>query len=226
MVQIIFAALIFSLVAMSPLYVSAGENFNLPTASDGQINESLERIVPLRFLPDNPLYFAITVKETITRLFQPSSAKRANFDLILSSKRLKEAQNLLVKNNHNMTTKSLKRYSSQLNKMNNNLNKARSQNQEISPLVAQMAEMLKDHEVLLFDIRETLNRSDDKQLEEGFTIAMAGFKKSVLLLETIKPGVKNRFKSVADQTDKNESTPEAILEGTKPAQYKPRKILY
>src|SRR3990167_9060586 len=71
---------------------------SFPQATDGEINEAVEKLAHVRILPSNPLHFFISLKENITRFFNASSVKRAEFDLTLSGKRLKEAYLLTEKN--------------------------------------------------------------------------------------------------------------------------------
>src|SRR3989338_4958276 len=84
---------------------------SFPEATAGEINEAVEKLPHVRILPSNPLHFFIRVKENISRFFNASSVKRAEFDLVLSGKRLKETYLLTEKNNVANASKSLSQYS-------------------------------------------------------------------------------------------------------------------
>ncbi|MBI3341903.1 hypothetical protein HY024_02170 [Candidatus Curtissbacteria bacterium] len=204
------------------------EDFNLPQASDGEIHQAQNRLVPLRFLPNQPWYFLITVKEEIDRIFQPSSAKRAQFDLILAGKRLKEAYALVQKGDLQGSSNALLKYSERLVKLDENLNRARSQNQEVNPLVLAMAEQFKSHEVLIFAINDSRKKqASDSDLENAFKKALGAFIASVNNLNQIKPGVRDRFKSATESAKPNESTDTAVPQEEAPKRtYSPRKIIY
>src|SRR6266513_536851 len=96
--RFISACLLTSLfVFFSFSSIFAQSNYNFSNFNDGDINEALQRIVPFRILPSHPLYFLIKVKEVFDRQLKPSAAKRAEFDLVLSGKRLNEAYALFNK---------------------------------------------------------------------------------------------------------------------------------
>ena len=170
--------------------VLAAHQYYFPEASEGQINEAILKIVPVRWLPSNPFYFLISAKETVSRLFMPSSAKRADFDFVLSGKRLKETYLLLEKGDARNANKTLERYASRLNTMDGQLEKARSQNQDIAAIVAGMAEGFKYQEILLFAIWQ-------KTEGPALDVAQSAFVKSIDEINNIIPGVKDRFKTVA-----------------------------
>lgn len=204
-------------------------DYAIPEASEGQIQEAQNGIVPLRFLPSDPFYFLITIKEFTNRLFQPSSVKRAEFDLILSGKRLKEAYELSQKNESRLAFRALERYSLRLLKMAENLNKARSQNQEIGPFVDELAENLKNHEVLFFAISREAERLGDDNLKLNFQRAIDSFIETVEIINEVRPGLKDRFKTASDsaQMEEAEATAETKIEPTSlQPTYRPKRIIY
>src|SRR3989344_6029581 len=98
---------IFAVLVLVVFPVFGQTSYHFPEASEGQINEAIAKIVPIRWLPSHPLYFLIRAKETFSRALQPSSAKRAGFDFVLSGNRLKEAYLLLENGDLKNTGKSL-----------------------------------------------------------------------------------------------------------------------
>src|SRR3990167_9913306 len=107
---------------------------SFPQATAGQINEAVEKLPHLRVLPSNPFHFLIRVKENVSRFFNASSVKRAEFDLVLSGKRLKETYLLTEKNDVGKASRSLFIYSQRLQKLTEEMEKARSQNQNVLAL--------------------------------------------------------------------------------------------
>ena len=192
--------LIFSLLFLPQTPVFAHTEYQFPQATEGQINEALTKTVPLRFLPSHPLYFLITIKENFERFFQPSSVEKANFDLVLSDKRLKEAYLLLQKNDVKNSSRSLKRYGQRLEKMISQLEKAKSKNQDISPQVQVVAEEFRHHETLFFaTLRKWQDFKEGYSFDENFEMAISSFTKAVITIDNIKPGLKDRFKTVTSQ---------------------------
>lgn len=221
------------LAAIFLLYVfvtgAFAKDYNIPPASAGQVQEAEAQIVPLRFLPSSPFHFLILAKEMVDHFFQPSSAKRAGFDLILSGKRLKEAYMLLQQDEDRLAADALDRYSSRLLKMSENLNRARSQNQETKPLAETIGNSLKSHEALLFAISQFAGTSDNSRLNISFANALDSFTNAIFVIDNIAPGMKDRFKNASEsaQLEKIESSGEGNLESPTPVpNYKPRRIIY
>ncbi|OGD89569.1 hypothetical protein A3I53_04180 [Candidatus Curtissbacteria bacterium RIFCSPLOWO2_02_FULL_40_13b] len=181
-----------------PKPVFAHTEYNFPKASDAKVAEALQKTIPLRFLPNHPLYSVLRIKEFTSRLFQPSSAKRAEFDFLLSTKRIKESYLMIEKNDAKHASKSLKSYSRQLEKMLVNIEKARSQNQEVVPLVARMAEEFRYHEILLASIIAKWELAGDSyNFDDNLSNAVDTFTKAILTINNIQPGLKDRFPSVS-----------------------------
>lgn len=206
------------------------QKFYFPEAGEGQISDAVGKIVPVRWLPSHQLYFLIFSKEAISRMFQSSSAKRAQFDFVLSGKRLKEVYLLLEKGDMKRANNSLMKYSSRLSAMNTQLEKARSQNQDVAAIVAEMAEGFKNQEVLLWAISKKIDGSDHT-LDQTLGDARSAFVESVFAINNIVPGLKDRFKTITDE--EKEATmaplplpsPEALPSTASPS-VRPKRIIY
>lgn len=222
----IFAALI---LLASPI-LAQGQKYYFPEATEGQTNEAIFKIVPIRWLPSHPLYFLIQVKEIFSRAFQSSSAKRADFDFVLSGKRLKETYLLLDRGDVKRANNTLQKYSSRLTAMDTQLEKARSQNQDVAAIVAEMAEGFKNQEVLLWAISKK-GPADESNFDKSLTDAQTSFIKAVFEINNIMPGVKDRFKTITDQ--EKEATlsatptpsPDVMPLPSSPS-VRPRRIIY
>lgn len=206
----------------------SAEEFNLPESNEGQISEAQNKLVPLRFLPGQTFYILITIKEELDRAFQPSSAKRAEFDFVLSGKRLKEAYLLLLKGDSLKANRALLKYADRTTKMIDNLNRARSQNQNVNPVVLEIGEALKSHEVLLSAINKQRKMIDANASESNFKKALEAFIDAVTAINEVKPGIRDRFKSATESANFKESTetatPQDNIENMK--NYSPRRIIY
>lgn len=206
--RIVSVCLIFILLFfLIPLKVFSFNDYKFAPATEGQVNEALQKIVPVRFLISNPLYLTISLKEIITRFFQPSASKKAEFDMILSGKRIKETYLLLLRGDVKNSSKSLALYSNRLEKMVAQLEKARSQNQEVASLVGLMAENLRLQETLLSAISEKIKTLEDSySYSDNFAMALSSYTKAVMALDNVRPGIKDRF----SLTKNYEATPEAV----------------
>lgn len=207
-------------------------DYSFPEVTSGQIQGALQAIVPIRLLPNSPLYFLISTKEVINRFFKPSAVERSQFDLTLSGKRLKETYMLMVKSDYKRAGGNLTRYVKQNESVIRQLEKARSQNQAVEPAIGAMADSLRFHEELLiaiYDIRQS--SGDNNNFDGSFSQAIDGFRALVGKIDNINPGIKNRFKiskandasSSADVNSKDSPSPTPV-EAT--PTYKPRRIIY
>ena len=167
---------------------------SFPQATDGEINEAVGKLPHVRILPSNPLHFFIRVKEKVSRFFNASSVKRAEFDLVLSGKRLKEAYLFTEKNDVANASKSLSQYSNRLEKLTEQMEKARSQNQVVVELSEKIADELALQERLLYAISQ---KSQDYQnsynFDDNLKRAKNEFKETVSAIDNVKPGLKDRF---------------------------------
>ena len=167
---------------------------SFPQVTDGQMNEAVEKLPHVRFLPSNPLHFFISVKENITRFFNASSIKRAEFDLALSGKRLKEAYLLTEKNDVKNASKALFKYSKRLEKLREQMEKAKIQNQVVVELSEKIADNLVMHERFLYAIsQKSESYQNNYNFAGNFQKAENEFKDTVLAIDNVKPGLKDRF---------------------------------
>lgn len=172
---------------------SHGE-FQHPEVTEGQITGALGKIVPLRLLPGNPLHLLILTKESALRLLTPSASKRAEHDLVISGKRLKEAYLLTKKGDIKNASEALSGYSKSLDRFNKQLTKAKSQNLDVEKLIEVSADIYEAHAVLLsaiYQIRE--GQTNGYNFNENVVRSVDSLKNSIELINLIKPGLKNRF---------------------------------
>ena len=209
--------------------VFAYSEYPFQRASDGQINEAMQKIVPVRYLRGHPFYYLISVKEILTRFFQPSSAKKAEFDLTLSGKKIKEAYLLLDRGYVDDSAKTLNSYKRRVDSMVGELEHARTQNQEVRVIVDEIAEGLRLHETMFFAINQKWKGVDDSAVfDVNFESAVAAHANVVLAIDNVKPGVKDRFTTVGKYEEK-EATPEPspiespFIEAT--ASVRPKRII-
>lgn len=130
-------------------------------------------------------------------MFKPSAEKRASFDFVVAGKRIKEAYLMFEANDLAAAGKGLVRYSLQLEKYAAQFEKTKSQNQDVTTLANEVAEGLRDQEVLLSAIFQKSKENETfDELDVGFDDAYSNFGRTVFLINEVKPGLKNRFKSI------------------------------
>lgn len=210
--------LFLTLSSFTPVY---GINTQL-NVSDGQVNEALANMPHVRFLPGNPLYCLIRAKEHFSRFFTDSAVERAEFDYMISSKRLNEIYKLYQQNRIDGVQSLVVSYKESTVKSLNQLSKARSQNQEIMPTVDEIVNGLSYQEVLLIKMSG----------ESEANSAIDYFENYIDELEKLKPGVKGRFKLINAESSKandveepsDKSSPTITIEPT--ASARPKRIIY
>lgn len=223
--KILLACTIVILLVSSFSPVFAQNIDKLPEPTGGQINEALNKIVPIRFLPNHPLYFSIKVKEAVLRFFKPSAVKRAEYDFILTSKRIKESYFVYKNGDLKYLGASLLSYSKRVDITVGQIEKARSQNQEISMLAEKIVEGLVSQEVLLRYIK--FNDGESQNLDG----AIASFGYLVDIIDNVKPGIKDRYKILNDedykQNEASDSSPQKSFEITETTKSSmPRRIIF
>lgn len=185
----------------------------MPEVTGPQVNEALMRITPLRFAAGSKLSYLIRIKESITHFFQPSSAKKAEYDLRISGKRLNEAYALTNEKKVSKAKDSLRSYKKLVDRMANEFEKARSQNQDIAGLVGATADVLKYHEILLSKIYST--SVEDEAYFDAMEQAIESFKQAVLAINNIQPGISDRFESLKNsQRQETIEEPEPSVQST------------
>ena len=194
LISVCFGVLLLVFASTNIGSVFGANDYQFPKATAGEINEAVEKLTPLRILPSNPLHFFISVKENITRFFNASSIKRAEFDLALSGKRLKEAYLLTEKNDVKNASKALYRYSRRLEKLREQMEKAKNQNQVVVELSEKIADSLAIHERFLYAIsQKSKDYQNSYSFDDNLKKSENEFKETVFVIDKVKPGLKNRF---------------------------------
>lgn len=219
----------FLIAFLFPVSIFAHGDQQYPTPTGGEINKALEVLATGRILPDNPLYFLITIKEFFSRLFQPSAAQRAEFDFVLSGKRLKESYLMFETGDNDLAVSNLLKYQKRLAIMVTQLKRARSQNQDITEQINKISDDLFYHQTLLLAII-----SKKPNIDETADLAINGFVNALEEVDKIEPGVKDRYK-IFRNMDTMESSPSVDLEPSPTASpspsvstpsARPRRIIY
>jgi len=213
-----FLVIFLTFIFFSLTIVSA--SFTPVDHNSAQVQEALDKSPPLRFLPSHPLYFLIKVKESFSRFFKSSAVKRAEFDLVLSDKRLKESYLLFNNNENDEALKNLERYSNRLININSQIEKAVAQNQEVAPLASIIANNFGQHEIILSSMYRKY--SSNLVLQQAIT----DFERIIELISDIQPELNGRFKSVKSDLELDEATPEAEIYISPFPSNIPRRIIY
>ncbi len=209
------------LVVSSPIRAS---DIKLEGSESGQINEALLKTTPIRFLPPNPLYYFVRIKELGQRFLTSSAKDRAKFDFVISSKRLKETYLLLGRNDIERVTTSLNSYANTLRGAKKQLEKATLQNQDIRPDVDEMAIGLGYQEIILGSIVGKI----DGALENKTLDSFSDF---VNYLEKFKPGISTRYKitrqdKILEETLQPSPPPSPVLRFETTSSANPRRFIY
>lgn len=220
--------LFFAWVSISAVYAENGIEF--PDASGGQINEAVSKSTNIRILPSSPAYFVIIIKESINRFFQPSASRRAEFDFVLASKRLKESYLLADLNNFEDANESLDNYGKRMNKLTLQISKAKAQNQSMEPIIDEMAIGFNYHEILFYAISKKYEEKGSSI--DSFDNASMDFIDAIDDIDAFRPGFKNRYKSAKNYTilkaklEQSQTTPITQPSPETSASASPKRIIY
>ena len=194
LISVCFAVFLMVFSSTSIGSVFGADDYQFPKATAGEINEAVEKLPHLRVLPSNPLHFFIRIKENVTRFSKASVLKKAEFDLVLSGKRLKEAYLLTEKNNAKQTSIALLKYSQRLQKLTEQMEKAKIQNQAVVELSEKIADDMAMHERFLYAIaQKSESYQNSYNFAGNFQKAENEFMETVLAIDNVKPSLKDRF---------------------------------
>ena len=198
---------------------SFANDFNAPSA--GEINDAVEKITPTRFLPGDFLYFTITVKESVSSFFKPSSLDKANFEFVLTSKRLKEVYLLYNKGDYKNSENSVFRYKNSIKKTVRQIDKAQAQNQDTKVLADKIAnDLVYQDRLILFLLTSERKLKNEQEL-------VSSFSELVDKIESIKPGNIDRYKvTESKKIEPPEKSPEPTEKQTSNPVYNPKRIIY
>jgi len=188
MIKKFFAILLLlSFASITPVWA---EN---PTQA--QINEALLQLPSVRWIPGNPLYFAVIVKEKINWLIKPSPVKKAQFDLTTSGKRLKEAFLLAQKKDFGRSKNSLSVYRETLEKMSGEVEKAKKQGQEAGKLLNDIQNSFLAQKIVLSQLYATENAKN--QMSQEILDSQKSLTKSAEELGKFRPDIFVPFKEAS-----------------------------
>ena len=194
LVRFIVICLSFLLFFATSISPAGADDFRFEQMSQGRVDEALARIVPIRLLPSNPFYFAISIKENLAGMLKPSSLRKADWNFELSGKRLKEAYLLLVRDDFKNASAALNGYAKFSEKTVGELKAAKSINQDVGTEAAIIDQGLESHLVLFSAIENKIGVEGlDYSIDENFSAAYAGFGQMVNSIDQIRPGIRDKF---------------------------------
>jgi len=173
---------IFFLVAIASNSVAFAEE---PTQA--QISEALLQLPSVRWIPGQPFYFAITLKEKISWLIRPNPAQKAQFDLTTSGKRLKEVYLLVQKNDYKRGKETLSNYKKTLEKAASETEKAQTQGQNPVQLLNNVQNSFATQKIVLDQLYAT--ESAKEQMGNEISDAQKSLLAAAKKLEKFRPDI-------------------------------------
>ncbi|OGD85799.1 hypothetical protein A2Z23_00770 [Candidatus Curtissbacteria bacterium RBG_16_39_7] len=158
---------------------------NLPLPQNGQVDEHLPRLSPIKLLPDHPIYFLITWKENAQRFLEGNVSQKAHFDTILAGKRIKETYLLIQKGNFKTSMGTVKRYSKQMERLEKELSGAQKQGADVVTTLDLLADNLFRHQDLMAQI---ISSVPDEQKEEFLRELNWANEKLIAVTELLEKG--------------------------------------
>lgn len=169
---------------------------NLPKVEQWEVDESLVRLSPIRFLPDHPLYFLITSKEKFDHFRKPDKADKALFDAFLSGKKIKEAYLLVQKNKLAQALQSLKNYQKINKRLVEELTQATNQGLPVFEAKALLADNLERHLKIIIVLA---NSSSNPEFKQELAKSVEAAKNSAKLLESHLPDAERRILDLTER---------------------------
>lgn len=169
---------------------------SLPKVERWEVEENLTRLSPVRFLPDHPLYFLISTKETIDYFRQKDKAQKSLFDVHLSGKKIKETYLLVQKNNLEKATDSLKNYQRVNQRLATELTQAINSGLPAIEAAKVLSEGLERHlQIIVF----LSYQSSDVRFLQELSDSVETVKTTAKLLEKHFPGAAAKIESLTNQ---------------------------
>ncbi|HEY5600891.1 MAG TPA: DUF5667 domain-containing protein [Patescibacteria group bacterium] len=132
-----------------------------------QIDFAFVRLSPIRYLPNHPLYPLISAKEKIQHVFKSDQIKKANFDMLLSEKRIKEAYLLNQNRKYDKAEQQLENYTKTLDKFQTTAQKAKDLNMNMRNLSLKSVESLSYQRPMILSLEDYPQAQDaHKKFEE------------------------------------------------------------
>lgn len=169
----------------------------LPKVEKWEVEENLTRLSPVRFLPDHPLYFFISLKETIDYFRQRDKVKKALFDVHLAGKKIKETYLLVQKNNLEKATNSLKNYQRVSQRLGTELTEAINSGLPAITAAKVLSEDLERHLAIIIFLSY---QSSEAEFRQELSDSVKTLKTTAKLLEKHFPGAAQRIESLANQS--------------------------
>ncbi len=191
----IFAVIfLFSFFASSTLAQQQDATFSaIPKATEIEMSDAMSKLSPSRVLPGYPLYFVITLKENIQRFFQPNSAAKAQWDMVLAGKRLREAYQLAYKNDVKGANRTLQHYQQHVDSLREEYQKAKSANQNTDVLSDQMSTQFTYQQSLLASFLQKLPTDPKKGVESDVFASAKHLNNAIQTLSNDRPAIKDFF---------------------------------
>lgn len=168
---------------------------NLSLPQEGQVEEHLPRLSPIRFLPNHSLYFLIAWKENAQRLLKANASQKAHFDTILAGKRIKEVYLLEKKGNLKESLKTAKRYGKQMERLEKELANAQKQGADVVATLDLLADNLFRHQDLMAQILASIPSEQKVEFLKELNGANEKLIAIVKLLEKGRPDQAQRLLS-------------------------------
>lgn len=169
----------------------------LPKVEKGEVEVSLQRLSPIKFLPDHTLYFLIALKEKFDYFRQPNKVKKALFDVKLTGKRIKEAYLLEEKGEIKKATESLKNYQRVSLRLQKELPEATNSGQAVFETQQLLADNLERHLKIIIVLAQ-INQDSEFRKELAESVWVIG--SSTKLLEKNLPDASLRILQLSEKT--------------------------
>lgn len=159
-----------SLILVLTLFLGVGVAFAQTEASDDLPDPGI--------LPDHPLYFVKSIGESFGGAFSFGQTAKIDRGIKLSEKRLAEARALADKGESDLASSTLERYQSELEDIQERVDRARSQGEDIDAglesAIERVAEATLKHQSVLADVYERVPEQAKSAISRAMEASSAG----------------------------------------------------
>lgn len=160
-----------SLILVLTLFLGVGVAFAQTDASDDLPDPGI--------LPDHPLYFVKSIGENIGGIFSFGQTAKIDRGIKMSEKRLAEARALADKGESDLASSTLERYQKELEKVQQRLDRARSNEGEevdegLQNAIERVAEATLKHQSVLADVYERVPEQAKPAISRAIEASSAG----------------------------------------------------
>jgi Domain of unknown function (DUF5667) len=173
----ILFSLVFILFIFSFAFIKNAGAQTFATSEAKLINVSYDLPWP-GILPDNPLYLLKVIRDNVVNLFITDPLKKADYDLLMSDKRLVSARMLVDKGEYQLAVTTLSKAGNYFDEAIQLASTAKQQGENASPILDKLSRASQEHQKVIYGM-EQKTKGDIKYNLELLQVRAKNFQDTV-----------------------------------------------